>query len=43
MPDSGSRPPRPARDTAAFEAAQPASCEAARAGLRRAGLLPAGR
>jgi tripartite-type tricarboxylate transporter receptor subunit TctC len=35
--------PRLYLDTAAFEAAQPASFEAERAGLRRAGLLPAGR
>ncbi|CAH0214213.1 tripartite tricarboxylate transporter substrate binding protein [Roseomonas sp. CECT 9278] len=35
--------PRLYLDHAAFEAAQPASLEAERAGLRRAGLLPAGR
>ncbi|BDG70749.1 tripartite tricarboxylate transporter substrate binding protein [Roseomonas fluvialis] len=35
--------PRLYLDTAAFEAAQPASYEFERAGLRRAGLLPAGR
>jgi hypothetical protein len=35
--------PRLYLDHAAFEAAQPASFEAERAGLRRAGLLPAGR
>jgi tripartite-type tricarboxylate transporter receptor subunit TctC len=35
--------PRLYLDTAAFEAAQPASYEFERAGLRRAGLLPTGR